>query len=306
MKVAAFDVSKDALDWSHSGSVRKSRNSVSEIHKLLAGLEKDTAIAMESTGPYHLELARAACKRGHPTYVVNARRFYSFKKSEAVRGKTDRLDSQVLELYVMEKHERLHPFQMPSKEIESLRELVVRRETLVEAKTMILLSLAGAEELAIVSKDLKAALQKALKFIDRRIAELLTKFERAPLLLGIPGIGPLSTAGLLSLLERFDFASSDAFVAYLGLDPRANDSGRKKGRRFISCEGDSTVRRLLYACALSASRTSAWKPYYKRQLEKGLSTTESLLVLARKMARAAWSMHKHRTPFHESRVDKIP
>ena len=47
----------------------------------------------------------------------------------------------------------------------------------------------------------------------------------------------------------------------------------------------------MHTCAMSASRTPAWHPYYARQLAKGLSGTEALVILARKMARTAWAIH---------------
>jgi transposase len=304
MRIAACDVSKDYLDLSVDGIVRRIGNDESAIDVFVLELGEAPLVAMESTGPYHEKLAKRASALGASVYVVNARRFCAYKRSEAVRGKTDRLDAQTLELYVREKKDRLHPYQAPKPSIERLRELVVRREAIVSGQTQILQSLQGAKNLGHVRKDLKAALKDALDQLDKQIAEVLKTLETAQLLLQVPGIGPLNAAGLLSLLERYEFASADAFVAYLGLDPRANDSGKRTGKRYISCDGDASVRRLLYVGALAASKTKAWKNYYQKQRDKGLSTTESTLILARKLARAAWSIHKYKTPFNTERIDK--
>ena len=304
--VAAFDVSKDILDVSHGLKVSRLKNQTEAIHAHLCQLPQDCAIAMESTGTYHQKLARCALKSGRTVYVVNPRRVAAYRKSESVRGKTDKLDAQILELFVSEKQERLHPYREPSHLCEQLRELVVRRETLVEARTQALASLEGVQSLQAQSGSIAKAFAQALKEIDAKIDELLRPSEHAARLLRVPGIGKLTAAGLLSLLERHEFVSADAFVAYLGLDPRPNDSGKRKGQRYLSCEGDSSVRRLLYNSAMAASRTQAWKPYYAKQLAKGLAPTEALLILARKMARTAWSIHKNHADFNPTRLDKQP
>ena len=304
--VAAFDVSKDNLDMSLGLRTSRLANRAAPIDECLRSLPEGTVVAMESTGSYHRPLATRALNLGLEVYVVNPRRLSAYRKSEAVRGKTDRQDSQLLELFVSEKKDRLHPYEAPSKFCEDLRDLVVRRETLVDTKVKALSSLAEVSALQSQRDSLEEAFDKALRELDAMVAELLASSEKAKLLMGVPGIGKLTAAGLLTLLDRHDFASADAFVAYLGLDPRPNDSGKRKGARYLSSEGDTTVRRLLFNAAMSASKTQAWKAYYQKQLAKGLSGTESLLILARKLARTAWSIHKHHAPFIPERVDKQP
>lgn len=73
--------------------------------------------------------------------------------------------------------------------------------------------------------------------------------------------------------------ASDAAVAFVGLNPRACDSGQKQGRR-----------RLLYNCAQAAARTPTWKPYYTQLKTGKFSTTQALVILARKFLRIAFSL----------------
>jgi transposase len=107
---------------------------------------------------------------------------------------------------------------------------------------------------------------------------------------------------LTNTLERVSFGKADAFVAFTGLDPCANDSGRKAGRRRLSKRGPAELRRLLYNAAMSAIKTTVWKPLYEHYRTKGWSTTASLVIIARKIARAAWSIHHYRTTFHPERI----
>lgn len=112
------------------------------------------------------------------------------------------------------------------------------------------------------------------------------------------GVGPWVAAGLLSLLERVPLTHGDAFIAFLGLDPRPQDSGQRVGRRRLSKRGPSELRRLLYNAASSASKSKLWKPWYEYYRGKGLSSTAALVVIAR----IAFSLYRHNTSFDPSRL----
>ena len=302
--VAAFDSCKDFLDVSRLGQMGHLENKAKPIEDLLRTYPEGTVIAVESTGTYHRLLADSAYRMGFPVYVVNPKRLFAYRKSESVRAKTDRLDAQLLETFVQEKKERLHPYKPSDEFSEALRELIGRRESLVKAKVQALSSLNGSKLLEKQKTALEKSFKTAISGIDLQIAKLLKGKKEADLLLEVPGFGNVVVAGLLGLLERYDFQSADAFVAYLGLDPRASDSGKRRGTRYVTCEGEATVRGLLYNAALAGCRTKAWKPYYQKQKAKGLESTECLVILARKMARTAWSIHKHHAPFVSERLDK--
>ncbi|WP_295521816.1 transposase, partial [uncultured Pseudacidovorax sp.] len=99
------------------------------------------------------------------------------------------------------------------------------------------------------------------------------------------------------IFGRMPVASADAVVAFTGLNPRPNDSGKKTGQRRLSKKGWPESRRLLYAAAMSAARTKTWKSFYQAQRSKGLSTTAALVVLARKLMRVAFSLFKQQAMF---------
>jgi transposase len=64
------------------------------------------------------------------------------------------------------------------------------------------------------------------------------------------------------------------------------------------------LRRLLYLAAMSAKKTKAWKPLFERYRAKGLSTTACFVILARRIARTAWSMYTYKTEFDSGRLTK--
>jgi transposase len=107
---------------------------------------------------------------------------------------------------------------------------------------------------------------------------------------------------LANVLMQHGFHSGDALIAYLGYDPRADDSGRRHGRRRLSKRGPAEMRRLLYTAAMAAARTRAWKPFYERDRARGLSATEAIIVLARRLARTAFSLARYATTFDPARL----
>ena len=66
-------------------------------------------------------------------------------------------------------------------------------------------------------------------------------------------MGPVTVAGLLSLMPELGQIDSKAVASLAGLAPVARESGTWKGRRFIR-GGRHRVRRMLYMAALTAIR----------------------------------------------------
>jgi hypothetical protein len=51
---------------------------------------------------------------------------------------------------------------------------------------------------------------------------------------------------------------------------------------------------------VAASKT--WRPLYEHLPGQGLSSTAALVILARRIARTAWSIYTHKTDFDPSRL----
>lgn len=143
-----------------------------------------------------------------------------------------------------------------------------------------------------------------LSEMDRRVRELTKSFEPARKLEKVPGFGTVVSAALTSRLLSIAFRNSDAFVAYVGLDTKVRESGKRRGRRALSRNGDAELRRLLYLAAQATTRVkgSPFADIYQRHRDRGLTTTESICVVARKMARTAWSIVRYDTNYDPKRV----
>ena len=282
-------------------------NNTQSISAWLRELPPHTAVAVESTGRYHQLLAQLASAAGLQVYVLNARDVHFYAKALGARAKTDRVDAHVIARYLAEQHSRLRPWRAPSALLRQVQELLGQRWTAVTKRTALRASLQGVDA-AVTTEvvQLDAAFAALFKAMDRRIAELLDADARLShqrgLLQSIVGVGPQASALLTSLLAQLEFASADALVAYSGLDPRACDSGRSKGRRRLSKRGQPALRRQMYLAAMSACHTKTFEPTYRRLRDRGLKTTEALVVLARKLLHIAFAVWRTGKPFDPARV----
>lgn len=301
MNVLGVDVCKKELACFSDGRSFAALNTKAGIVRLLKGLEPSTAVAMESTGQYHLPLADAAHGAGFEVYVLNPKDVKRYRDAVAARGKTDPLDAEVIARFVDKEHAELRAYVPAPASLRSLRSLIMRRKTVSASIAKMRLSLGGVPELAKELKGICKRMEKAIERIDAMILVLAKEFEDYQRLKAIPGIGPLCAAAFTCELRRGDFRSADSFVAFLGLDLIANDSGMKRGRRKLSKLGNSEIRRLAFMAALAGAKCAAWKAIYLAYCER-MSRTQALVALSRRMIRTAWSLSRHKTEFKQERL----
>lgn len=257
-------------------------------------------IGMEATGTFHETLAEALVAAGHRVFVINPRWIRAYARGLGMRGKSDRSDAMVIARYVSAERRHLHAYQPPMPEQREMRTLLQRR--LAVAK----LAAAARQSLGDEAAPILEKFHHLLKDLERRIRELIkSKAEWRDLakrLRQLPGVGPLTAAQLVVTLTRFPFANVDSFIAHTGTDPRPNDSGQKQGRRRLSHHGNASLRSLLFMAAMSASRNVQWRVYYQAQRAKGLSTTAAFIIVARKLARIAFSIYKSGQAYDPERI----
>jgi len=305
------DVAKDEVVVASSdGSfpVRKLANQRTALRAFLKTLPPGSRIGMESTGIYHNLLADLAGKQGLVVYVLNPKDARHYARGVGLRSKTDRVDAELIARMIAREHANLHVWVPPTPEQREIDQLIKRRSRLVSMREGLGMSLKG---MTAFNADLKATRKRfdqLIAHIDQRIKTLTEtspeRKEHVAQLRTINGVGALVGAALVNTLERMPLKSADAFVAFTGLDPRASDSGQHRGRRRISKRGPAELRRLLYLAAMAARKTATWKPLYEHYRGKGLSGTEAVVILARRIARTAWSMYTYKTEFDPARLTK--
>ena len=303
-----MDVASAHLDVAVHGqtTVRRFANTAQGIAQLLRTLRPDSLLGLESTGPYHAPLAQAAHAAGLRVHVLNPLDARRYAQSVGQRGKTDRMDALVLARYVCHEHAQLRQWQPPTACQSQLRELLAHRATLVRQRSALVQAGSHSEALARLDEPVLKALEQAIEHLDEELARTVRAdpashkaFEH---ITSVPGLGLVCGSLLVMLFGRMHVRSADAVIAFTGLDPRPNDSGKKTGQRRLSKRGWPEIRRLMYAAAMSAARTKTWNDYYRAQRDKGLSTTAALVVLARKLLRVAFSLFKQQVQFNAALV----
>lgn len=278
-------------------------NKARAIDRFARGLPPGSVVGMEATGQMHELLARKLVECGHTVFVINPRWIRNYAKGMGVRGKSDRSDAALIARFVAAESANLHPYQPPGREQRELRKLLLRRRTVVKLKS------ATSQSLGREARQLIKQFDHVLAAMERGIAELIGQqpdwHQLDRRLRSAPGVGPIVAAHLVQTLTRIPFQNADAFVAHTGLDPRSNDSGHKSGRRWLTHHGDAALRSMLYLAAMAACNRPEWQAIYQSNLRKGLSSTAAFVVIARKLARIAFSLFKSGKLYDHSLVSGV-
>lgn len=276
------------------------RNTKTAIRAWLKGLPAQAALAVEATGTYHMELVEQAYRAGHQVFVIDGYQLKHYREGLRGRAKTDAHDARLIARYLAKEGDELRPWAPPPPAYRTLQSLLRRRAKLIQARVAI-------QQSAAQEPTLKAAFQRLMAQIDRLDQLIQKRLDQAVQQAGlhdevarcraIEGVGPLTAVALVMAFLRGDFRNSDAFIAFLGLDVRVRDSGRQRPRRRLSKRGDPEVRRLLHNAAMAARRSPVWSHRYEAYRQRGLKTTEGLVILARKLARVAFALMKNQTSY---------
>jgi transposase len=313
-----IDTSKDKLASAYRDQATRAivwemevPNTRDGVSRLLADTPSDAAWVIEPTGRYsHLAVTMAQAE-GRRVLMAPPRKAKRFLASIQDRAKTDPIDGRGLSLFGMSIPLEIYPIK--SEPIDSLDQLLrarkgmaLSRSRLVQQQRDLTNSLAR-ETLAPAI----AALTSQIKALDKEIArqsEGVEGFDCMAQIRKVEGIGKITAAAVTSRLVARKFAHPDQFVAYVGLDIAVRDSGKRRGERRLTKQGDAELRRLLYLCAKASVRTkgSPFRAQFERELAKGLTKIGAYCAVARKMARLCWSLHRHGNVYDPSRVGRPP
>lgn len=303
------DVGSLHLDIAIQGKagVRRLANTDAAISRWLKDVPTGSLVAMESTGRYHRRLAELAHVAGMVVFVLDPRAVHHYARGMGQRGKTDRLDAQLLARLIEREHARLRPWQPPSDLEVKLSELIRQRASITQAKSSLSQGLHPEAAAAVDFTPLFKQFDATLRALDKEIVAVARALPEGKAALAsvmsVPGIGLLTGATLLPVFQRLSKRGSDAVVAFFGMDPRPSESGKHVGLRRLSKHGDAYARKLLYTAAMSAVRTSeVWRAYFEHQRAKGLPTTAALVIVGRKLLRIAFALFKSNSTYEQAKV----
>ncbi len=294
-----IDVAKDQhviYNW-QTELTTKLPNQSSAIKAWLKTFHGPVRIAIEPTSHYHLTMVDEALELGYEVYLINPRQLLHYREAVNERNKTDPLDAWLLARFLEHEVSQLRPFQPRDRRAQRLWKLVLRRATVVKSRQQLQQSFA---EVQFSIQALLTQFERLLVRIERHIIALIRElgwwsdYQRC---LSIPGIGEGNAGALVVVYHRGCFSGSDAFVSYLGLDVRIRDSGHYRGKRKLTKRGPAELRRLLFCASHSARHYQRFAEYYQKQLDKGLCKIAARVILARKLARIAFTLMRNEETF---------
>ena len=301
-KYVGVDVSKAGLDcWKQStrnqgGSFKNFANSGKGINALLKWIPKGGHVVAEATGGYEELLVCMSHNLGVPVSVVNPGGVRKFADAQGRHAKTDRLDAALIARYA--EVFKPAPAPKPTKTQMALAAHVDLREGLVNDRTSQLnrLDKETNPSLRAHLKEVIDCLGKTIAKIEKQIDSLIASCPKMTVLSRklrrVPGIGPVISSTLIALLPELGTLSRKEVAALCGLAPYARDSGKKKGKRYIT-GGRAKLRRRLYMGATALLRTrTPLATQYKAMLAKGKLKMVALIAVARKLAILANSICK--------------
>jgi transposase len=305
--ILGADVSKDWLDLHRDGAEQVERID-NERQAIDAWLQRyrGAAIAVEATNVYHELIVARARKRGLVVYLVSGYQLKHYGAALGQRMRTDAIDARLISRFLAREIDRLKPFEPKSPQHATLWLLLKRRAKLVQSGQQIRQSLSGIKELQNGAQQIRRTLKRVLADIDRQIEQRVDRLGWRPQLQRLeqmPGVGRLTALATLAAYRSGDFIHHDPFIAYLGLDVRAKDSGKFKGQRKLSKRGDGEYRRLLYLAAMAACRMPGYfQQRYQQLLEVGHVSTTAYVIIARKLATIAYTLLRKDVDFDASKL----
>jgi transposase len=309
-----IDVSQKTLDVRHLPADQAlSMPNSSKGHRQLvdallplASIPSDIRVVLESTGGLELPVALALEQVGIAVAIIKPERARYFAKAHGQFAKTDAIDAGILARFARDVEVPIIP--LPTEELRHFRDLLDRRQQLIDMRTM--------ETNRLATTTLKAArksIDKHIDWIDREIrgveADLDRRVAANPqwaeidrILQSIPGLGPQTARLLIGHLPELGQVDRKTIGHLVGVAPLANDSGMMEGPRHI-VGGRRQIRNGLYMAALVASRHNPIaKALYSRLRERGKSAKVALIAVAHKLLTIANAMIAQKSMWRHSDV----
>ena len=318
--VVGIDVSKAKLDvtWLRDSERLKIKSKIFGNDKaghqaLLVWLEQQTGqplagihVVMEATGIYHEPLAYWLHDHGVQVSVVNPAYVRDFAKGLGSVHKTDKKDSVILARYGALMSPAL--WQPEPVEVRELKGLLGRLSALeadVQREENRREKAEFSQSSTIVLESLRKMIGELQRERDRLEKQIDDHIDRHPglkqdldLLKSIPGIGPVVSRVMLSVIRSRPFAKASECAAFLGVIPQQRESGIFRGRSTLSKQGSPQVRAKLYMAAVVASQHNPTiKKQKERLLSRGKNKMQALGAAMRKLVHLCFGVLKHQTKY---------
>ena len=240
----------------------------------------------EATGGYEAKICHLMIAEGLSVQIVNPAQVRHFAKGFGSKAKTDRIDAEMIARFAkivpLPKPIKTSPVQL------QIKQLVIRRLELKKILT------AEKNRLRIADGIILKSLQASIAFIGSQVENLEKELEKlyqtdrelarkVAVLTKQKGIGMTTALALVGLVPELGHIDRKKITALLGLAPYAKDSGKFKGKRFIS-GGRAEARHSLYMPAWVATMFDPEiKAFYQKLIGKGKKPKVAITAVMRKL-----------------------
>lgn len=268
-------------------------NTSAKIRATLGKLAKQVGegkvphVCLEATGPYGERLFSECHKAGVRTSILNPAKVRHYANAISESAKTDPIDARVIRLFAEAR--KPQPTPQPCEAQVALRQLVLARGAL--SKSMVQLSgtldsVEGSEAGKVLKKAI-ADIKKEISTLDLKIKKVLKDDEPlgglSAALAEIEGVGVLTAAKIVALVPELGTLGRRRAAALAGLAPFTRDSGKWKGKTFIS-GGRPEVRRALFMPATVArTHNPILKSVYEKLRKDGKPYKVALTAVMRRL-----------------------
>jgi transposase len=229
------------------------------IHKFIETIQSHCVemVVLEATGGYERLIAAELLQAGFKVVIAPPRQVRDFARGIGELAKTDKIDAHVIARFAQLVQPKPRP--CSSAQTDELADLVRRRRQLVDLHTQ------ESNRMETVRHPrVRKSIRKMIKTLDYQIAELDELIEqhiqsdddlrrKDEILRSAKGIGPQTSAILLSQLPELGRLNRQEIAALVGVAPYDYRSGSFAGKSRI-WGGRKEIRSVLYMAALAAMR----------------------------------------------------
>lgn len=291
-QIIGVDVAKNKLDIFNSKTQQHQviDNAPEAIAAFLQEIKRGrskTLVVMEATGGYERLLVEQLLNQQFDCSVVNPLQIRHFAKGCGMIEKNDRLDARIIAQFAQVVSPPLQ--EQRSDHEAKLKALVHRRDQIlsqISAERNRLQQTPDDETQSMIHSAIQFY-QAQLRTADQRIGRVLQECAelaaKAKILQSCPGVGPATTAMLLSELPELGNLNRGQIAKLVGVAPMVKESGQHQGQR-RTYAGRGLVRKVLYMAALVATQyNNRMKAHYQRLLQKGKPKKVALVAVMRKL-----------------------
>ena len=246
---------------------------------------------MESTGVYSTNVEKMiyAIAPSSTIIITNPEPIKAFSTSLNIKNKTDKIDSQVIARYGIERTPKSRAKLSP--ELQSLRDLSRARSFLKDQRTAInnyhdnINNSLPKRMCTNISKQIDREIEGLDREIKKNVRENQGIKHEVKIMTSMPGIGLASAVAILGEMGSLkDYETREKMVAMSGLNPVRKQSGSSVNMTRLSKGGSPLVRRFLYMDSKTAlPKIPTLQDLYNRLLAKGNTRMQARCAVMRKM-----------------------